>query len=116
MADIELVIKIDEKLYETSKTLPAYMCGAYQRAIINGKPLPKKYGRLIDISEYENNYFNVSISYDDGNHIHEIYTKEIPSIIETNKEWNKKGATLFYLFAGRACASRPFLCNLYNFG
>lgn len=84
MADIELVIKIDEKLYETSKTLPDYMCGAYQKAIINGKPLPKEYGRLIDISEYENNYFNVSISYDDGNHIYEIYTREIPSIIEAD--------------------------------
>ena len=48
MADIELVIKIDEKLYETSKTLPDYMCGAYQRAIINGKPLSKNHGRLID--------------------------------------------------------------------
>ena len=52
-----------------------------REAFKNGKPLPKGHGRLIDISEYEK-YFNTAITYDDGNHIHVVYTNIIPTIIE----------------------------------
>ena len=88
MADIELVIKIPEEVYEEykGKTLDRWNHSQLAIYIANGTPLPKGHGRLIDASKYEDNYFNVSFLYDDGNHIHEIYTREIPSIIEADKE------------------------------
>lgn len=64
MADIELVIKIDEKLYKdiysgaeimiyggmrSGKTLLATL----MRAIRKGTPLPKGHGRLIDADAFE---------------------------------------------------------------
>lgn len=79
MADIELVIKIDEKLYETSKTLPDYMCGVYQRAIANGKPLPKIHGNLKDediLKIYADKYDEVSLR----------DIKFSKTIIESNKD------------------------------
>ena len=58
MADIELVIKIDEEQYNTIKsdlynTFPAEMREWGLEAIRNGTPLPKRHGRLVDISPYE---------------------------------------------------------------
>ena len=49
MADIELVIKIDEKLYSDMKSLPFTTFA--EDVIINGTPLPKGHGRLIDADE-----------------------------------------------------------------
>ena len=46
MADIELVIKIDEKLYSDMKSLPFTTFA--EDVIINGTPLPKEHGRLKD--------------------------------------------------------------------
>lgn len=46
MADIELVIKIDEELYNSYKLLP--FITSSEEIIINGIPLPKGHGRLID--------------------------------------------------------------------
>ena len=83
MSDIELVIKIDERDYELMK---ARICKSSSDFIIlNGTPLPKGHGRLIDISEYEK-YFNTEITYDDGNHIHSVYANTISTIIEADKE------------------------------
>ena len=53
MADIELVIKIDEEIYQHTRE---YVVGGFNIdndtklfiAIKNGKPLPKGHGRLID--------------------------------------------------------------------
>ena len=53
MADIELVIKIDEEIYQHTRE---YEVGGFNIendtklfiAIKNGKPLPKGHGRLID--------------------------------------------------------------------
>ena len=47
MADIELVIKIDEKLYSDMKSLPFTTFA--EDVIINGTPLPKGHGRLGDL-------------------------------------------------------------------
>ena len=47
MADIELVIKIDEKLYSDMKSLP--FTTFTEDVIINGTPLPKGHGRLGDL-------------------------------------------------------------------
>ena len=46
MADLELVIKIDEELYNNLKSLQ--FTTFEEDIIINGTPLPKGHGRLID--------------------------------------------------------------------
>ena len=88
MADIELVIKIPESYYKiiTNKVKTARDDGVYLgwTAIANGTPLPKGHGRLIDISPYEQ-WFNPVIQYDDGDHIHQVYAKIVPTIIEADK-------------------------------
>ena len=68
-ADVELVIKIDEKLYKdiysdaeimiyggmrSGKTLLVTLL----RVIRNGTPLPKGHGRLIDADAYSTAWFN----------------------------------------------------------
>lgn len=49
MADIELVIKIDEELYNSFKSLPFTTFS--EDIITNGTPLPKGHGRLKDIDK-----------------------------------------------------------------
>ena len=85
MSDIELVIKIPEEEYrcvQITGCIGNKTC--ISNASYNGTPLPKGHGRLIDISEYEK-YFNTEITYDDGNHIHSVYTSMISTIIEADK-------------------------------
>ena len=60
MADVELVIKIPEEVYEhilKAKSVPDVL-GIDMvntiNAVKNGTPLPKGHGRLIDAREYEN--------------------------------------------------------------
>ena len=85
---MQIVIDIDDsKLWEIKnepieKNFNIYELASY---IDKGIPLPKGHGRLIDISPYEK-YFNVAITYDDGNHIHQNYMNMIPTIVEADKE------------------------------
>ena len=55
MADIELVIKIPEELYEAYKNRPPMLGDAGMdmivQAIANGTPLPKGHGRISDMDE-----------------------------------------------------------------
>lgn len=75
MADIELVIKIDEKDYKKVLDLNnhdiewniAHTC---YEAVLDGKPLPKGHGRLID----ENDVLRYCALY------------QVPTIIEADKE------------------------------
>ena len=46
MADIELVIKIPEEMYQN--VLNGTYCGTLYEELKNGTPLPKGHGRLID--------------------------------------------------------------------
>ena len=70
MADIELVIKIPEEIYQSVKT--DMWCGSptVGHAIQNGTPLSKGHGRLIDADEiqFENTEFDTygdySIAFD----------------------------------------------------
>lgn len=50
MADIELLIKIPEKIYKSILDINALGCGVsdIKNIIRNGTPLPKGHGRLID--------------------------------------------------------------------
>ena len=64
MADIELVIKIPEEIYESSKKEcdenDSLIIDTFTYAIGNGTPLPKGHGRLIDadvlVDGFEDNY------------------------------------------------------------
>ena len=55
MADIELVIKIPNELYEVYKGRPPMLGDAgmdmIAQAISNGTPLPKGHGRITDMDE-----------------------------------------------------------------
>lgn len=57
MADIELVIKIPKYVYNTIVANDGYIADCDNEkvgmAIINGTPLPKGHGRLIDVDELE---------------------------------------------------------------
>lgn len=55
MADIELMIKIPEEIYNRileRNRIHTFDNEAVCDAIKNGTPLPKGHGRLIDVSEY----------------------------------------------------------------
>ena len=82
---MRIVIDIPDEAYEMLKNKQV-LDNIAESIIANGTPLPKGHGRLIDISEYEKNYFNVAIEYDDGDRTHSIYTSGIPTIIPADKE------------------------------
>ncbi len=46
MREVELVIKIPEKLYES--VMDGTYCGTLYQELKNGTPLPKDHGRVID--------------------------------------------------------------------
>jgi len=85
---MQVVIDIPENIYNMVMNSGTYGCYRFNstKAIREGTPLPEGHGRLVDISEYEDNYFNTAIRYDDGNRIHEKYTNVLQTIIEAVKE------------------------------
>lgn len=83
MADIELVIKIDEEVYKKAKETHDVMCDSVWLGIKNGTPLPKGHGRLIDadllekeIEDYSEGAFAMTP---------EFLVKDAPTIIEADK-------------------------------
>lgn len=95
MADIELVIKIPEELYEAYKGRPPMLGDAgmdmIAQAIANGKPLPKGHGILKD-ADYIKLF---SIDHDSWNGVEYegvikvvpvITIDNAPTIIEADKE------------------------------
>lgn len=91
MADIELVIKISEEKFNTIKS--KMYCGIYDadlyKAIVNGVPLPKGHGRLIDANELYGDFVDGTEGYDcqTWNRI-EIgdIIEDAPTIIEADTE------------------------------
>lgn len=81
---MQIVIKIHEKDYQSM--INGHIPFGVLDAIMNGTPLPKHHGRLIDISKYEDSFANVMLSYDDGNQIYTRYTNMIPTIIDAEGE------------------------------
>ena len=70
MADIELVIKIPEKIYES--VMNGTYCGTLYQELKNGIPLPKGHGDLIDRSKIykaipaeEDNCTGMGMTYDE---------------------------------------------------
>jgi hypothetical protein len=56
MADIEVVIKIDEEYYNTIKDMADVGLGTGDTAIANGVPLPKEHGDLKDVDFLKNQF------------------------------------------------------------
>ena len=63
MSEVELVIKIPDKVYEMVMNTGTYGCYRFNstKAIREGVPLPKGHGKLKDVSE-----FTPDSDYDDG--------------------------------------------------
>lgn len=108
MADIELVIKIDEELYDELKTISKEewsdeRLGAYQWIIVKGTLLPKNHGRLIDADELIRQYkLDEATKYGNKNAKQQAYSystmmlyeiadmiDDAPIIIEADSEENE---------------------------
>ena len=101
MSDIELVIKIPEGLKKDfeSEQWTALSCMEMKDALMNGTPLPKGHGRLIDADAleklcYEHEIGNSAFDgepiiaqgqYDDGDNIWKSLFDFAPTIIEAEK-------------------------------
>ena len=85
---MKVVIDIPEVRYkqilDENHTIEHYL----EEAVRHSEPLPKNCGRLVDISPYE----NFAIIHDDGRRIHYLHGKDIPTIIEAERE-NSDGVT-----------------------
>lgn len=70
MADVELVIKIPDEVYEHAKeqSEDSYDEWDAMRAIANGIPLPKGHGRLIDADKLVPDCQEDFVCYDDDEH------------------------------------------------
>lgn len=85
MADIELVIKIDEDEY---KKIVANKYAFYDKmynSIKNGTPLPKRHGRLIDMKNLQN-FVSQYTEHDAVQLILADREDYIPTIIEADTE------------------------------
>ena len=80
---MQLVIEINEKRYESIMkhgSIPTVSDGVdAANAILNGIPLPKRHGRLIDTDELLKNRYEA---------IPVIHVINAPTIIEADKEGN----------------------------
>lgn len=92
MADIELVIKIPEELYEAYKGRPPMLGDAgidmIAQSIANGTPLPKGHGRLIVEPTEEEIFKTIGGKNDFADCIREavkIVFTNAPTIIEADK-------------------------------
>jgi hypothetical protein len=90
MADVELVIKIDRLKSGNYGLLVSNTC-AYE--VLNGTPLPKGHGRLIDADAIlTKTYEKLEIGFDDYTIIYDAFVNTIkgivnltPTIIEADK-------------------------------
>ena len=81
---MQIVIDIPEELYdwiEHTGALSYEDCGYIGGAILDGTPLPKGHGRLIDVSEYYKGSYNDAREFLDN----------APTIIEADKVGDTNG-------------------------
>ena len=92
MADIELVIKIPEELYEAYKDRPPMLGDAgidmIAQSIANGVPLPKGHGRLIDADELKKHKYHDNNRYENAVAVAQI-DWALTIIAETDEESEK---------------------------
>lgn len=99
MADIELVIKIPEGLYNDMKSLPFITFS--EDIIINGTPLSKMHGKLIDADELVKNIvkeYGVNSIYELPQDIKIFYDKFIssePTILDATFDYKLKNYAFF---------------------
>lgn len=98
MADVELVIKIPEKVYKSISD--NNYCGIINsdvyNAIANGTPLPKGHGRLIDGDALDETVYRLNFETEESWEItrseHKLIDSvlyEMPTIIEADEEANE---------------------------
>lgn len=90
MADIELVIKISEDLYNGIERRDCaleteYVCDELMKAVDNAIPLPKGHGRLIDIDDMLDFFGYDAFGEVERGNI-EFYIETQGAIIEVDKE------------------------------
>lgn len=85
---MQIVIEIDEGVYEDWKWAGKYASLSYaQRIILDGKPLPKGHGKIIDSNEFNHYLIGRDSSF-------KALIAEIPSIIEADKESEECNSTV----------------------
>lgn len=93
MDEIEVVINITRQEWEYLNKLVKNgdQLGHYERLLVNGTPLPKRHGRLIDADKVENITWQEPYYHDALNVLSEVRDKvrELPTIIEADKEERK---------------------------
>ena len=83
MKEVELVIKIPEKIYES--VMDGTYCGTLYQELKNGTILPKGHGRLVDADEIDNNIYDLTRSMDlNYGQISEV-VDTAPTIIEADE-------------------------------
>lgn len=83
MKEVELVVKIPEKIYES--VMDGTYCGTLYQELKNGILLPKGHGRLVDADEIDNNIYNLTRSMDlNYGQISEV-VDTAPTIIEADE-------------------------------
>lgn len=87
---MQLVIDITEHEWEYLNKLVKNgdVLGHYERLLVNGVPLPKKHGRLIDADKVEKITWQEPYYHDAINVLSEVRDKirELPTVIEADKE------------------------------
>lgn len=87
---MQIVIDITEHEWEYLNKLVKNgdVLGHYERVLVNGVPLPKKHGRLIDADKVEKITWQEPYYHDAINVLSEIRDKirELPTVIEADKE------------------------------
>lgn len=81
---IQIVIDIPEKLYKALKDYNEGDAWDAVEAIINGTPLPKGHGRLIDANALAKRMTEYGWHHSDST-VHE-FVDDLPTIIEADKE------------------------------
>ena len=90
MADIEVMIKIPEEIYNMVMNTGTFGCYRFNtaKAIKNGTPLPKNHGRLIDANALKENYCDSNV-YTNERGFWFYRVKDIidaPTVVEADKE------------------------------
>lgn len=97
MKDVELIIKIPEKIYKHIMSTQSYILGFKSgesfftdilKAIRTGTPLPKGHGEIVDVDaviEWLKHKDIIKMSYQENN-AREDMLKSVPTIIEADKE------------------------------
>ena len=89
---MQIVINISENHYKTLQKMSECGLGYYQRAILNGTPLPKGHGDLIDLGilgneevEQDNPFIKISMNGEEIEALPLNYLFSLPITIEADK-------------------------------